>query len=227
MSAEEDYSDLFENSKIQQPTHSQIVKQVINWFYGPDAGKLGKEWTKRLLRPRPRLTQALSTSTPEYVTYDTTHFPVHAPSARIPYHIIILGGVLILAVFYLLLFLVINRLRCCRKVIIQSVSFLEELNNFNIVYFRCSITSERLDGGTGRLGGNPMACIILKKMCSTAGLSFLPPKWVNHMIRRPRLMKMRCLPAAIATNRHQQLFPINSFTVGEPQSVYHGCVRYS
>ncbi|XP_046638503.1 uncharacterized protein LOC124316545 isoform X2 [Daphnia pulicaria] len=80
------------------------------------AGKLSKEWSKRLLRPRPRLTQALSTTTPEYVTYDTANYPaLHGPSARIPYHVIILGGVLILAVFYLLLFLVISRLRCCRK----------------------------------------------------------------------------------------------------------------
>ncbi|XP_046458861.1 uncharacterized protein LOC124205464 [Daphnia pulex] len=117
MSAEEDYSaGLLENSHNKKPTHSQVIKEVINWFYGPDAGKLSKEWSKRLLRPRPRLTQALSTTTPEYVTYDTANYPVlHGPSARIPYHVIILGGVLILAVFYLLLFLVISRLRCCRK----------------------------------------------------------------------------------------------------------------
>jgi hypothetical protein len=118
MSAGEDYSaGLLENSHNKKPTHSQVIKEVINWFYGPDAGKLSKEWSKRLLRPRPRLTQALSTTTPEYVTYDTANYPaLHGPSARIPYHVIILGGVLVLAVFYLLLFLVISRLRCCRKV---------------------------------------------------------------------------------------------------------------
>ena len=120
MSAEEDYSDgLSDISVGQQPTQTQIIKQVIDFFYGPEGGKFSKDWTKRLVRPRPRLTPSFSTTTPGYLThfYDTTNDAVDGPSARIPYPLIILGGVLILAIFYLLLFLIIDRLRCCKKVI--------------------------------------------------------------------------------------------------------------
>jgi hypothetical protein len=123
MSAEEDYSDGLSDISVgqQQPTQTQIIKQVIDFFYGPEGGTFSKDWTKRLLRPRPRLTPpTFSTTTPGYLThfYDTTNHAVHEPSARIPYPLIILGGVLILAIFYLLLFLIIDRLRCCKKVII-------------------------------------------------------------------------------------------------------------
>lgn len=126
MSAEEDFSDLLDISDgHQKPTHTQIIKQVIDFFYGPEAGKFSKDWSKRLVRPRPRLTPSIGTTTPGYLThfYDTTNHTVHGPSARIPYPLIILGGVLILAVFYLLLFLIIDRLRCCRKVYNHSIIY--------------------------------------------------------------------------------------------------------
>ncbi len=193
MSAGEDYSaGLLENSHNKKPTHSQVVKEVINWFYGPDAGKFSKEWSKRLLRPRPRLTQALSTTTPEYVTYDTANYPVLlGPSARIPYHVIILGGVLILAVFYLLLFLVISRLRCCRKVNqLLHIFFNWEFHHFKNIRHCYRINSERLAGGAGRLGGKPMDCITLKEMCWAVVMSILlRPNWVKQTIRHLRLMK--------------------------------------
>ncbi|XP_057369338.1 uncharacterized protein LOC130690339 isoform X1 [Daphnia carinata] len=111
---EKDYNALLVMSDPPNPNQQKIIKQVIDWFFGPDAqGKPSKDWSKRLLRPRPRL-EPLATTT-EYATQYDTSIPLLPSSARIPYPFIILGGVLILGVLYLLLFLIIDRLRCCNK----------------------------------------------------------------------------------------------------------------
>lgn len=111
---ETDYNDLLVMSDHPNPKQQKIIKQVIDWFYGHDAqGKPNRDWSKRLVRPRARL-EPLATTT-EYATQYDSSIPLLPSSARIPYPFIILGGVLILGVLYLLLFLIIDRLRCCRK----------------------------------------------------------------------------------------------------------------
>lgn len=120
--AEMDYSALLGMSDPPIPNRQKIIKQVIDWFLGPGGqGKTSKEWSKRLLRPRPRL-QPLSTTT-EYATQYDTSIPLLPSSARIPYPFIILGGFVILGMFYLLLFLIIDRLRCCHKVLFILICF--------------------------------------------------------------------------------------------------------